>query len=72
MLLPLDKKIQLELIKKGIKAARIARKCGVSRWTTYAVMRGKIKALKYREAICEATGLPLSIWDEIDRDKKEA
>jgi transcriptional regulator with XRE-family HTH domain len=64
-------KIKIELLKKGVTGAEIARKLGVHRCAIYLVISGRAKSRRIRKAICEATGLPWSIWDELDKEVKE-
>ena len=61
-------KIKIELLKKGVTGAEIARKLGVNRSAIYLVISGRAKSRRIRKAICEMTGLPWSIWEELDRE----
>jgi len=62
-------KIKIELLKKGVTGAEIARQLGVHRVAVYLVISGKSKSHRIRRAICQHTGLPWSIWAELDREK---
>ena len=64
-------KIKIEFLKKGVSGAEIARRLGVTRAAVYHVIVGRTKTHRIRKAICEATGLRWSIWDELDREIKE-
>lgn len=69
MFLTTAQKIRIEMVKKNIKGAAIARKIGVRRWSINKAITGELKSYRLRKAICEATGLPMSIWDEEAQEK---
>lgn len=74
-MIPLNKRIRIEMLKRDITGAEIARRLGVDRTAIYKTIDGTCRSMRLRRAICEATGLPWSIWDEMDREinrKKEA
>jgi hypothetical protein len=62
----IQKRIKIALIKKGIPAMDVARTVGVDSSAVYHTISGKNKSKRIRKALCEATGLPYSIWKEID------
>jgi len=68
-MLSIPLKIKIEMLKKGITGGQIARNLGVTRAAVSITISGKIRSRRIRKAICEATGLPWSIWDEMDREK---
>lgn len=56
-------KVKIELIKKGIPAAGIARQMGVSRQAIYQTVDGIIKSRRLRKAIAEAIGVKIEdLW----------
>ncbi|MBI3755760.1 MAG: helix-turn-helix transcriptional regulator [Deltaproteobacteria bacterium] len=71
MMKPL-KKIKIAMIEQNLTGGEIARRIGVDRSYIWHVARSDFKTEWVRKAICNALNLPLSIWDEIDRDKNAA
>jgi predicted transcriptional regulator len=63
----LPTKIKIEFLKKGVTGAEIARRMGVTRQAIYHHIEGRRKGKRLRKAICDATGLPMSIWEERDK-----
>lgn len=64
-MIPISKQIRIEMIKKGIRGAEIARRIGVDRTAIYKTLDGKIKSKKLRKAIAEALGVPYEeLWGE--------
>lgn len=56
-------KVKIELIKKGIPAAEIARQMSVSRQAIYQTVDGIIKSRRLRKAIADAIGLRVEdLW----------
>ncbi|MBI3584239.1 MAG: helix-turn-helix domain-containing protein [Nitrospinae bacterium] len=65
MLITIDKKIRIEMVKKGIKGAAIARRIGVCRSAINKTITGRIKSHKLRKAIADEIGLPIAeLWPE--------
>ena len=63
-------KIKIELLKKGISGAEIARNKGVDRTAIYHVIKGNSKSLRLRKAIAEALGVSYeSLWHEPEYKK---
>ena len=63
MIMTLKQKIKIELIKRGIPAAEIARQMGVTRVAIYLTIKGEIKAYRLRKAIADAIGVEVSeLW----------
>ena len=59
----LRQKIKIELIKKGIPAAEIGRKLGLTRQAIYQTISGKTKKIRNRKAIAEAIGVEVEdLW----------
>ena len=56
MNISIDKKIRIELIKKGITGGEIARKIGVHRNAINKTIKGEIKSYRLRKAIAKAIG----------------
>jgi len=71
-MLKLSTKIKIEMLKKGISAAAIARGLGYDRSAVCHVIAGRSRSKKVQEAICKALDLPLSIWDEYNNEKEVA
>lgn len=68
----LRQKIKIELIKKGIPAAEIGRRMGVSRQAIYQTVDGEIKSNRLRKAIAEAIGVTVEeLWPANDNGQKE-
>jgi len=59
------------MVLKGIKQKDICRELNVKPPTVSLVVSGKAKSKRIRRAICKATGLPWSIWEEIDQERQE-
>lgn len=58
-------KIKIELLKKEISAAEIARRAGVVRSAISNVIAGRRKSKKLRKAIADAIGEPVeALWPE--------
>lgn len=72
MMINLKQKIRIVMIKKGISGGDIARSLGVDRSAIWHTIDGNIKSSRLREGICKALDLPMSIWDEVDTEKKAA
>lgn len=66
-MMKLETKIKIKMLKKGITGAEIARRAGVDRTAIYHVLAGRSRSYKLRRAICKATGLPMKIWNALDR-----
>jgi IS30 family transposase len=62
-------KIRTAMWRKNLSAAEIGRRIGVHRVTVHQVIRGRMSR-RVRRGICEYTGLPYSIWTEMDRELK--
>lgn len=64
------KYIKIQMLKKGITAGDIGRKIGVTRQAVSKVINkyNNMKSAKIRGAICDATGLPMTIWAIMDED----
>ena len=63
MSITLKQKIKIELIKKNIPAAEIARRLGVSRQAVWLTIHGKTKKIRNRKAIAEAIGVKVEdLW----------
>lgn len=61
-------KIKIELLKKGVSGAEIARKEGVDRTAIYHVIKGDTKSPRLRKAIAEAVELPVeALWGEPEK-----
>ena len=59
----LEQKIKIELIKKGIPAAEIGRRLGITRNAIWLTIHGKTKKLRNRKAIAEAIGVTVEdLW----------
>jgi len=72
MIITPPKKIKIEMIKKGITGAEIARNAGVTRIAIYHIIEGRRRSPRLRRAISAALDLPRSIWEEMDRGTKAA
>lgn len=65
MQITLDKKIRIEMIKRDVSGAEIARKVGVTRVAIYRTIDGFIKSYRLRKAIADAIGEPVeALWPE--------
>lgn len=63
MSLTLEQKIRIELIKKNIPAAEIARRLGITRNAIWLTIHGKTKKLRNRKAIADAIGMAVEeLW----------
>jgi lambda repressor-like predicted transcriptional regulator len=64
-------KIKIEMLKKGLSGADIARKENVDRTAIYHVIAGRSKSEKLRRAIASALGVRVEeLWPE--NNKKAA
>jgi lambda repressor-like predicted transcriptional regulator len=64
------KRIRIEMIKKDITGAEIARRVGVDRTAIYKCMDGLIKSYRLRKAIADALGVRVEeLWPENNRKK---
>lgn len=71
MTMTMRQKIKIELIKKGIPAAEVARRMGVSRQAIYQTIDGIIKSRRLRKAIAEAIGVEVTeLWPANDKGQK--
>ena len=60
------KQIRMELLKKGVEQAAIARDLGVAPATIYKVIEGLSASDRVRRAIAEAIGQPVAmIWPSV-------
>jgi len=67
-MIPVSKYIRIEMIKKDVKGAEIARRIGVNRSAISKTIDGKIKSYRLRKAIAEALGVPYEeLWGEEDK-----
>ena len=58
-------KIKVEMLKKRLSGADIARKAGVDRSAIYHVISGRSKSKKLRQAIADALGMSYNeVWGE--------
>jgi lambda repressor-like predicted transcriptional regulator len=63
-------KIKIEMLKKGITGADIARRAGVTRVAIYHVIEGRVKSTRLRKAIADALGMKIKqIWPENNKRK---
>ena len=72
MMSNLRQKIRIEMIKQGITGGEIARRLGVDRSAIWHAVSGNIRSSRIRKGICDALGLPMSIWEEMDREQEKA
>lgn len=69
-MITLATKIKIELLKKGIAGAEIARRCGVTRAAIYHVIEGRVRSHRLRSAIAKAIEIPLKeLWPDDGRKK---
>ncbi len=56
-------RIKIEMIKKGVKGAEIARRAGVTRVAIYHVIEGRVRSPRLRQAIASALGMSVEkLW----------
>jgi lambda repressor-like predicted transcriptional regulator len=61
-------KIKIELLKKGIFMAEIARREGVTRAAICMTVKNEIKSIRLRRAIAQALGMKVEdLWPENKR-----
>jgi predicted transcriptional regulator len=65
-------KIKIAMLKRGVRQVDIAEKFGVRRWAVSMIISGATYSRRIRMEICRATGLPWSIWEKMDNDRKKA
>ena len=71
MTMTLRQKVKIELIKRNIPAAGIARGMGVSRQAIYQTVDGIIKSRRLRKAIAEAIGVEVEdLWPSNGNGKR--
>jgi lambda repressor-like predicted transcriptional regulator len=62
-MIKLATRIKIEILKKGISGAEIARQAGVTRVAIYHVIEGRSNSIKLRSAIADALGVRVSdLW----------
>jgi transcriptional regulator with XRE-family HTH domain len=66
------KKIRAIMIFREITGGQLARKLGVGSTAINLVIQGRKRIPRLRKFIAEQIGLPMSIWDEMDREIREA
>lgn len=63
-------KIKIEMLKKGVTGAQIARSLRCDRTNIYHVIEGRSRSLRVREAIARALGLRVTdLWPRQERKK---
>ena len=58
-------KIKVEMLKKRLSGAEIARKAGVDRSAVYHVIAGRSTSKRLRQAIADALDMPYDeVWED--------
>ena len=72
-MIKLATRIKIEMLKKGISGAEIARSVGVTRVAIYHVIEGRSNSKKLRQSIADALGCQVSdLWADEKPRKKAA